>query len=108
MICCAVLQFSTAEIVFITLYYIKLLAKDYILTILRRVLETLVVSGIVADPDPVLMGNPNPDPDPLSTKDPCSLNFLVIKLSKIQFRPNNFFIFDFKCHRMFRFGKKMP
>ena len=41
-------------------------------------------------------------------KAPCYSNCLVIKLSKIQFRPNNFLIFDFKCHRMFRFGKKMP
>ena len=52
-------------------------------------------------------------------KTPCNSKFLIIKLSKIQFCPNNFFIFDFKCHntffifhfkchRMFRFGKKMP
>ena len=41
-------------------------------------------------------------------KDPMLFKFLVIKLSKIQFRPKNFFIFDFKCHMMFRFGGKMP
>ena len=29
-------------------------------------------------------------------------------MSKIQFRPDNFFIFGFKCHKMFRFCKKMP
>ena len=27
-----------------------------------------------------------------------------IKLSKIQFCPNNIYIFDFKCHKMSRFG----
>ena len=31
-------------------------------------------------------------------KTPCYSNFLVIKLSKTQFRPNNFFIFDFMWH----------
>ena len=58
--------------------------------------------------DPVFFGHPDPDPDPgkyriririiYQKKDPCYLNFLVIKLSKIQFRSNNFFIFDFKWH----------
>ena len=35
-------------------------------------------------------------------KDPCNSNFLVtyIKLSKIYFRQNYFFIFDLKCHKM--------
>ena len=41
-------------------------------------------------------------------KTPCYSNDLVIKLSKTQFPPNNFLIFDFKCHMMFRFGEKMP
>ena len=52
-----------------------------------------------SDPGPVgsgLFGSPGSgsgkiqDLDPLSSKDPCNSNFLVIKLSKIQFRPNNF------------------
>ena len=34
-------------------------------------------------------------------KTPCYSNFLVIKLSKIQFRPKNIFIFDFKWHNNF-------
>ena len=34
-------------------------------------------------------------------KTPCYLNFLVIKLSKIQFRPKNFLIFDFTWHNNF-------
>ena len=34
-------------------------------------------------------------------KTPCYSNFLVIKLPKIQFRPKNFFIFDFKWHSNF-------
>ena len=37
-------------------------------------------------------------------KDPCNSNFLIIKLSKRQFRQKNV-IFDFKCNKMFRFGK---
>ena len=32
--------------------------------------------------------------------------FRYIQLSKIEFRPNNFFIFDFKGHTMFRFVRK--
>ena len=32
---------------------------------------------------------------------PCYSNFLVINLSKTQFRPNNFLIFDFKWHNNF-------
>ena len=77
----------------------------------------ICVRSSVADRDPVFLGHPDPDPDPGKyliqirilnpQKDPCSSNFLVIKLSKIQFRPNNLFFFDFRCHRMFRFGKKM-
>ena len=76
-----------------------------------------IVTSSVADPDPVgsgLFGHPDPDSGKYGSgsfihkKTPCYSNFLVIKLSKIQFRPNNFFIFDFKWHRMFRFGKKMP
>ena len=80
------------------------------------------VKSSVADPDP--------DPDPVGSghfwspgsfihkKTRCYSNFLIIKLSKIQFRPNNFLIFDFKwhnnfyldfkCHIMVRFGEKMP
>ena len=79
--------------------------------------ETVGSETSVADPDPVgsgLFGSPGsgsgklPEPGPLSTKKtPCNSNFLVIKFSKIQFHPSNFFIFDFKCHRMFRFGKKI-
>ena len=38
--------------------------------------------------DPVFLGHP--DPDPLSQKDPCNLKFLVINLSKIQFRQSIF------------------
>ena len=40
------------------------------------------LSGSVADPDP------NPDPDPVGS--------------------SLFFIFDLRCHKMFRFGIKMP
>ena len=64
--------------------------------------------------DPVFLGHPDPDPGKYRIrilypqKDPCNSKFLVIKLSKKQFRPNNFVIFDFKCHRMFRFGKEIP
>ena len=41
-------------------------------------------------------------------KDPCNLIFLIkyhcLKYSFVQI----IFIFDFKCHKMIRFGKKMP
>ena len=41
-------------------------------------------------------------------KDPCNLVFLVkyhcLKYSFVKI----IFIFDFKCHKMIRFGKKMP
>ena len=68
----------------------------------------------VADPypDPVrsgLFGHPKPDPGIYRIririlypqKNHVIHYFLVIKLSKIQFRPNNFFIFDFKWHNNF-------
>ena len=57
--------------------------------------------------DLVFLGHPDPDPGKYwirtlyPIKDPYNSNFLVKKLSKIQFRPNNFFIFDFKCHNNF-------
>ena len=38
-------------------------------------------------------------------KTPVFLIFSLYKLPKIQFCQN---YFDFKCHKMFRFGKKMP
>ena len=49
--------------------------------------------------DPVFLGQPDPDPNPgkyririlYPQKKTCNSNFLVIKLSKIQFRPTNFF-----------------
>ena len=64
--------------------------------------------------DPVFWGYPDPDPGKYririlyQQKDSCNLIFLVkylcLKYSFVQI----IFIFDFKCHRMFRFGKKMP
>ena len=40
-------------------------------------------------------------------KDPCNL-FAVKNCLNYSFVQTIFFIFDFKCHKMFRFGKKMP
>ena len=68
--------------------------------------------------DPVFLGHPDPDPDPgkyriririlYPQKDPCNLVFLIkyhcLKYSFVQI----IFIFDFKCHKMIRFGEKMP
>ena len=45
------------------------------------------------------------DLDPLSTKRPPFEFFLYIKFSKIHLCQQNF-IFDFKCHKMFTFGKE--
>ena len=68
----------------------------------------------ISDPDPVFFGPPDPDPGKYRIrilypqKDPCNLIFLVkyhcLKYSFVQI----IFIFDFKCHKMIRFGKKMP
>ena len=80
-----------------------------------------LVFSSVADPDPVesgLFGSPefgsgsgkipDPNPDPLSTKHHCNLIFLFkyhcLKYSFVQI----IVIFDFKCHKMIRFGKKIP
>ena len=65
--------------------------------------------------DPVFLGHPDPNPDPgkyririlYLQKDPCNLIFLVnfhcLKYSFVQ----RIFIFDFECHKMLRFGKKI-
>ena len=36
----------------------------------RNVYRPMGVKSSVADPDPVFLGHPDPDPDPLSTKRP--------------------------------------
>ena len=69
-------------------------ADTYILLSFKSVLRIRIRS------DPVFLGHPDPDPDPgkyrirsrilFPQKDSCNSNFLVIKLSKIQFRPNTF------------------
>ena len=71
------------------------------------------VSTSVADPDPVgsgLFWSPGSGSGKktgsgsgsfIHKKTPCYSNFLVIKLSKTQFRPNNFLTFDFKRHNSF-------
>ena len=67
----------------------------------------VVVWCSAADPDPAwsgLFGSTGsgsgkiPDPDPGKYRIRYKT---VTKLSKIQFRPNDFFIFDFKCHNKF-------
>ena len=69
--------------------------------------NVLYISVADPDPDPVFFGHPDPDPGKYRIrilypqKDPMLSNFLVIKLSKTQFRPNNFLIFDFKWHNNF-------
>ena len=66
--------------------------------------------------DPVFSGHPDPDPGKYQNririlypqKDPFNLIFLVkyhcLKYSFVHI----IFILDFKCHKMIRFGKKMP
>ena len=61
--------------------------KLYVIMKRRREIKTSF-----ADPDPDLVFLGHPDPDPFSQKDPCKSNFRVIKLSKIQFRPNIFYL----------------
>ena len=80
------------------------------------------ISGMksnVADPDTVFLGHPDPDPgkpEPDPEKTEIGSGYLSTKfffsqyliLSKIQFRKNNFFVFDFKCHKMFTCCKERP
>ena len=87
---------------------------------LRLIYATLTgIKSSVADPDSVgsgLFGSPGsgsgsgkiPQKILYPQKDPCNLTIFVkyhcLKHSFVQI----IFIFHFKCHKMIRFGKKMP
>ena len=81
-------------------------------------MDITIVIVSVADPDPVgsvffwvtrIRENTGSGSGYFIHKRSLYLKFSrYFKLSKLEFRPNNFFFFDFKCQKMFRFGKKMP
>ena len=86
--------------------------KKFVLSFVFEML--LAVLRIRIRSDPVFLGHSDPDPGKYRIwilypqKDPCNLIFLLkyhcLKYSFVQ----KIFIFDFKCHKMIRFGKKMP